>query len=230
MATYLEEDTSITLRQGTAFGFDRRADLGVFLPQWGAEEAEHARALHALLQHQQYERPERMVITDASRSRRRTMARLPLHTIGRARGVALLFCTMGAAAEYVATMLYSDLAKRCDDPAVADLLRAIARQEARHLAFFLAGARACGERMSRAHGRASRMALRALWEPIGMPTLGEDLWLALFGEWLHDQRLRARLEKMDRVVDSVPHLDGLRLMGTFLARVSPAGAGPGAQN
>jgi len=60
--------------------------------------------------------------------------------------------------------------------------------------------------------------LRAVWEPIGVPTLGIAAWSEVFSEWLADPRIQQRLVMMDRVVDSIPHLDGVGLMATFLDR------------
>ena len=148
------------------------------------------------------------------------MARVPAQAVGRLPQASFLFCVLGAAAEYVATILYAELAKRSDASQVTELLRSIARQEARHFAFFLAAARVRGRRMSVVNGHLSRNALRAIWEPIGVPTLGKDAWLEMFAGWLDDDHLRHRLEMMDRVVDSIPQLEGMRLMGTFLDEVA----------
>lgn len=218
VAALLEEDTAITTRQGSSLGIDRVDDLAVFLPQWALEEAEHGRALRALLAHRAYEPP---ACRPASvPHRRRLLARVPLHLLGHVPSVPFVFCVLGAAAEYVATSLYAELAGRAEASEVEQLLRSIARQEARHFAFFLAAARLRGEAMSEWEGRASRRVLGAVWEPIGVPTLGRAAWLEVFAAWLDDEHLRHRLEMMDRVVDSVPHLAGMRLMGTFLGDVT----------
>lgn len=129
----LEDDTAITVRHADSLGLSRSRDLAQFLPMWDEEEAEHGRALHFLLGHQQYTPPE---AAPASISRRR---------------------------------------------------RAL-----------------------------SRLPLTAMWEPIGVPSLGRPVWERLFGEWMHDEDFVARIRMMDRVVDSIPHLRELHLMETFL--------------
>jgi hypothetical protein len=218
VAALLEEDTTITTRQGSSLGLDRFDDLAAFLPQWALEEDEHGRALRALLSHQVYEPP---ACRPASvPHRRRLVARMPVHLLGRVPSVPFVFCVLGAAAEYVATSLYAELAGRAATPPVEQLLRSIARQEARHFAFFLAAARLRGDAMSDLEGLLSRKVLGAVWEPIGVPTLGRAAWLETFADWLDDEHLRHRLEMMDRVVDSVPHLAGMHLMGTFLRDVT----------
>jgi hypothetical protein len=217
VAALLEEDTAITVRQGASLGMHRCADLAVFLPQWDAEEAEHGRALRCLIEGQDYEAP-----SPAPRSiglRRRTLARIPASTFARVPQTSFLFCVLGAAAEYVATTIYAELASRTDSRVVEQLLRSIARQEARHFAFFLAAARVRGRSLSTMNGRLARLVLRTVWEPIGVPTLGAPAWRDMFADWLDDDGFRRRVEMMDRVIDSIPHLEGAGLMRRFLDEI-----------
>lgn len=213
-AAVLEQDTGITGSQARALGLERPRDLAGFLGVWEAEEAEHARALRFLLTHQAYavppERP-------ASIPRRRhRLARVPLGLLGRAPQTPFVFCVLGAAAEYVAIVIYSALARVTDDAAAASLLRAIARQEARHFAFFLAAARVRGDDLSSVGGGIARRALAAVWEPVGVPSLGADAWEAAFGSLLARPDVGGRVAGMDRIVDTIPHLAGLELMAGFL--------------
>ncbi len=217
-ASLLEDDTALTVLQCNSFGFDRLEDLAPFLPQWQAEEAEHARALRTVVGHQT------PAAAAGQPGRKRSVdhliARVPARFIGRRSPAPFVFCALGATAEYLATALYSELANRATAPVLTRLLRSIARQEARHLAFFLAAARVRGQEMSSFDGRLSRGVLGAIWAPIGVPTLGREAWLELFAGWLDDDHLRKRLEKMDRVLDSIPQLAGMELMGTFLGEVA----------
>jgi hypothetical protein len=210
----LEDDTAITIRQGRALGIDRSPDISAFLPVWDAEEAEHGRALHALLSGQRYDAP---IAAPLSISlRRRVVARVPARLLGRLPQTAFLFCVLGAAAEYLATVTYTELAKRDDNPAVVSLLRRITRQEARHFAFFLAAAHERAEQLSSIQGRISRRVLEALWEPIGVPSLGRAVWEDLFADWIADPQFAGRLRMMDRVLDDIPHIGAMHLMGRFL--------------
>ncbi len=59
-----------------------------------------------------------------------------------------------------------------------------------------------------------------------MASLGEVGWRDTPAPLLADVDVRARVEKMDRVLDSIPHLGGLRLMEAFL-RAHPAAMGDG---
>lgn len=222
VAAQLEEDTAITVRHGHSFRIEREADMATFLPVWDSEENEHAVSLRHLLQHQHYDAP-----VPAPRhisARRRALAHLPASLIGRLPQTTFLFCTLGAAAEYLAMVTYTELGKRTDEPAVASLLRDIVRQEARHFAFLLATAQQRGQRLSPRQGRLARRALDALWEPIGVPSLGRAAWDDLFAPWIAEPQFNARLRMMDRVVDSIPHLGGMRLIERFLDGPSAAAA------
>lgn len=222
----LEDDTAITVRQGRTLGIERSSDIAVFLPLWDVEEAEHGKALHALLAHQRYEVP--VAAPQRISRRRRAIARIPAPVFGRFPHTAFLFCVLGAAAEYLAMVTYTEIIKRTDNEAAASLLRDITRQEARHFAFLLAAAQDRAGRLSPLQGRIARRVLRSLWEPIGVPSLGRAVWDDLFANWIADPPFADRLRMMDRVVDSIPHLGDLRLMERFLAgsaSPTPARAG-----
>lgn len=218
----LEADTAITAGHARTTGIDRADDLAAFLPAWADEEAEHARAISALLAHQAYEAP---VPAPAAIARhRRVAARVPRSVLGRLRVTGLVYCTLGAAAEYVTVVVYRALAAQIGDPAVTSLLRDIERQERRHCAFLLTAARRRAHGLSPMEARVARRVLRTMWEPPGVPSLGLPVWRAAFAPFLVDAHLRARVREMDRVVDAVPHLDGLGLMDRFLREQVPLAA------
>ena len=216
----LEEDTAISARQGRSLGVDGAADIGAFLSAWEMEEAEHARAFRFLLARQTYPpprpRPEMMSF------RRCCLARLPAGAFRRFPQTEFVYCALGAAAEYVTIVTYSELAKLVDQSAVVALLRAIGRQEGRHFAFFVAAARVRGETMSSFNGRVARRVFGSIWEPPGVPSIGVDGWLDIFAPLGECGGFRGRIEHMDRVVDTIPHLEGLHLMSTFLDAHVPA--------
>jgi hypothetical protein len=215
----LEADTAITVEHAHTLGLDRHRDLAAFLPVWAAEEAEHARALRALLGRERYEVPPAPPAAIA-RTRHLT-ARIPRRPLGRWRPTGVVFGALGAAAEYVTVVVYQALAAQVGDPGVSSLLRDITRQERRHCAFFLAAARTRAPAMSRFEVRATRRVLTSMWAPPGVPSLGLPVWLDTFAPLLGDPALRARVRGMDRIVDSVPGLDGLHLMDGFLAQHLP---------
>jgi hypothetical protein len=212
IAAVLEEDTAISAAHARSLGLDRAADMGAFLPRWEVEEAEHGGILRALVAATAM--PD--IRSKAIVAHRRRVAALPLRGLGRFPATGLVYCTLGAAAEHLAITSYTALVARSEHPTVVSSLRAIIRQEGSHLAFFAAAARARGEAMSSAQGRLARRALIRLWQPIGVSSLGWEVWCTRNREWVDDERLRARAARMDALIDTIPHLAGLRLMDRFL--------------
>lgn len=215
VAVLLEEDTAISAAQARALGLDRAPDMAVFLTAWEEEEAEHARALRCLTAGHVGGRPPSRPAGNSLK--RHGQALVPARLLGRFGPVGVAFCTLGAAAEYVAIVIYTELAKATADPAAAALLRAIIRQEGRHLGFFLAAAQQRAAGMPLHEQRLARWLVARLWTPVGMATLGTDRWWDQIGPLLEQPEVRARVQRMDRVVDAVPHLVGLGLMGGLLA-------------
>jgi len=80
--------------------------------------------------------------------------------------------TWGAVNEWSTQTAYDRLIALADHPTLTTLLSRIARQEARHIAFYATGA--C-TRLARSanSGRAIRLALRTLWAPVGSAVLAE---------------------------------------------------------
>lgn len=210
----LEEDTAISARQARSLGLDRSSDIAAFLPVWEQEEAEHGRALRFVLAQQQYNFPEPR--PKAISLRRRFVALLPATVFRRLPQTELVYCALGAAAEYVTIAAYTEVAKLVEPPAVVALLRSINRQEGRHMAFFLSAARARADATSKFNGALARRVLTSLWEPPGVASLGLSVWRTMFAPLLDNDEFLARAEEMDRVVDTIPHLEGLKLMGTFI--------------
>jgi Rubrerythrin len=214
VAALLEEDTAISADQARALGMDRAPDVAAFLPSWAAEESEHARALRFLISDHPAGRA--LLRPGRTRVRRRGQALVPARPLGRFGPTSVAFCSLGAAAEYVAIVIYTELAKVATDVAVVALLRSITRQEGRHLAFFLAAAQLRAAGLPGHEQPVARHLVGSLWTPVGMASLGRERWWAEIGPLLERPGVRARVERMDRVVDAVPHLAELRLMTSFL--------------
>jgi hypothetical protein len=214
-AALIEQDTAITARQARSLGIDSSADIGAFLSAWEREEAEHSRALHYLSENQAYTMP-------ASRlgsipPRRRLLAKLPAGPLRWLPQTEFVYCALGAAGEYVALVSYTEVQKLIDDAVAVALLREIIRQEGRHLAFFMDAARVRAVNLSTLSGHTARYAFKALWEPVGVPSLGIEAWRDVFAPLLKRESFRKRLTVMDRVIDTIPPLHGLGLMTNFLA-------------
>ena len=215
----LEDDTALSACQARSLGIDRARDIAGFLPVWEREEAEHARALRFVLASQIYDLPS--TPPKANLVRRRLMALLPTTSLRHFPPTELVYCALGAAGEYATIVSYTELAKTVEQPAIASLLRSITRQEGRHFAFFLAAAQVRAKSMSSLNGALARRLLDTLWQPVGVPSLGLAAWRTIFVRLLADEDFRVRVEGMDRIVDMIPYLGGLNLMGNFLRDHAP---------
>jgi len=139
-----------------------------FLDVWRAEEAEHAHAIDRYLTLYSERRgielpPMQAPPAQVARSERALVAltRPVGHVITAAHMV------WGAANELLTMHGYRLLARRCDEPVLAELLTRIAAQESRHYSFYVLQAQ-----WRLASSRLSRVALRAMmrrsWTPVGI--------------------------------------------------------------
>ncbi len=116
----------------------------------------------------------------------------------------------GALNEWTTQSGYERLIEKARHPVLSELLRRIMRQEGRHIDFYASQARArLGA--SQPARRLTRQILRFWWAPVGSGVMpkAEVSFLAayLFGD---DRGRRAAL-RVDRQIDRLPGLDGLRL-------------------
>ena len=146
-----------------------------------------------------------------------------LRPLGRMAGSALagpdfvaLHMAWGAINEWTTQAGYAQLARRADHPVLRELVKRIMRQEGRHIDFYASQAekRLAASRRAR---KLTRFALRKLWSPVGsgvMPAAEtEHLARYLFGS---SEGLDAA-RRIDRRVDRLPGLAGLRLLEGSLA-------------
>jgi hypothetical protein len=139
-----------------------------FLILWRAEEAGHTAALERFLgacRTRSGQLPARQAPPPATVSRlERTVASIG-GPVGRV--VAAAHMTWGAANELLTLNCYRLLARRCEHPVLAELLRRIANQEARHYSFYLLQAewRLARSPLART---ALRRVLTEAWTPVGV--------------------------------------------------------------
>jgi len=119
--------------------------------------------------------------------------------------------TWGAINEWTTQAGYSQLARQAGHPVFSELLRRIMRQEGRHIDFYAYQATRRLAATPRAR-RLTRLALTRLWSPVGsgvMPA-AETAHLARYLMSGPDGLATAR--RIDRRVDRLPGLAGLRLL------------------
>jgi uncharacterized protein YjeT (DUF2065 family) len=201
-------------------GVARLAAVREFNAIWLAEESEHARALAALAA--KYGAPNERRRQSHGRLYRALRALIVLPRIWLARlfphVMLATYLTIGGLQEYVALTAYTALADRVAEPASAEVLRQIARQEARHMRFYRRGAEAVLAE-SAITRRVVRYLVESDWKPPGVSLLGAAAWADVFRPLLADRALVDRLLRMDRLVAALPGLSGLNVMERFLASI-----------
>ena len=139
--------------------------------------------------------------------------------------------TWGAINELSTLTGYYQLMRRSDHPVLHDMLRLVIQDERRHFAFYRAQAKA---RMTArpAARRLVRLALKALWTPVGAGVKSVEevdaLVLYLFGD---SPEGREGAREIDSTIAELPGLEGLSLAEDYLdaalarARERPGWAG-----
>ena len=196
-----------------------------FLEVWRAEEAGHADALDRFLRwygaSHGRDIPSRQSPPPAVVGwHERALAQVggPVGTV-----VTAAHMTWGAANELLTLNGYRLLADRCNHPLLAELLRRIAAQEARHFSFYLLQAewRLTSSRLARG---ALRRVLASAWTPVGV---GEGYkspeefrrLLSYLGGGADGRRAVAR---MDRRFAALPGLRGLRIYASAASTLAAA--------
>ncbi len=220
-AAQVEGSTRREVAKARQAGLMRHDDLERFYELWIVEEEEQARVLEFVAQqnHWQVSGPDNALST---RHRMREYASpVGLYASQLLSGRTIAFLGVGAAAEYVTRALYRGLARAVAHRELKRCLFRMAAQEASHMTFFLAAARA---RPSPGRGQSAfiREALRRGWNPVGMDRLGDAAWNSAFESLLRIGSIREELLRMDETLDTIPLFSGLELMTTFLSRRSPA--------
>ena len=118
--------------------------------------------------------------------------------------------TWGAINEWSTQAGYARLIAHADHPVLTQLLRRIMRQEGRHIDFYSSQA-ARRLASSAAARRITRFALRRFWTPVGAGVMPDPEVRHLITYLFGDDEGRAAAARIDRHVDRLPGLAGLRL-------------------
>ena len=123
----------------------------------------------------------------------------------------------GAVNEWCATAAYTRLAEMESHPALSELLRRIAKQETRHVAFYATQARARLADSPKAQ-KVTRFALQRFWGPVGSGVMAESEVTHAMRHLFAGPEGRAQIDKLDRDVARLPGLAGLTVFADALAQ------------
>ncbi|KQO79926.1 MULTISPECIES: hypothetical protein [unclassified Frigoribacterium] len=207
-------------------------DVSTFMTMWNREEFWHGEALAAILEVHDIK-----VDYDQLRANRLKLGwrdRLdPVKQglLGKFVGSDFVAVHMswGAANEYSAVAAYKRMAELEQDPVLAELLRRIAKQEARHVAFYVSQAR---ERLmkSKKAQKLTRFLLSKVWAPVGSSIMELDDVRFVFGQLMSGVDGRKAAAKLDQNISNLPGMSGLTIFQKALdgLGVRADGAAPSA--
>jgi hypothetical protein len=199
-------------------------EVTAFLSCWVYEEFWHGEALAAVLAAHREDAGRPRIAALRAALGWRDKVRPLLMTFGGwwGRGdLASVSLTWGAINEWTTQAGYTLLARRAGHPVLADLLSRIARQEGRHIDFYSSAARRRLASSPRAR-RLARFALTRFWHPVGAGVMPAEETSFLVAHLLTDEAGRAAVERVDRCVDRLPGLEGLRLLTRSAEALVPA--------
>jgi hypothetical protein len=209
----VEHHTVCYLRDLLVTRAHRDPEVTDFLCCWVYEEHWHGDALAKVLEAHGELSGSARVLSLRRRLPRSDAFRPLLFGLGSAVAEHMVTVQMawGAVNEWTTQAGYGRLASRSGHPVLSELLRRIMRQEGRHIDFYSGQAR---RRLadSPAARRLTRLALRRWWTPVGAGVMPAEEVDFLSSHLFGGTDGLATTRRVDRAVDRLPGLEGLRLL------------------
>jgi hypothetical protein len=197
-------------------------DVTTFLAMWAFEEFWHGEAIAEVLRrHGEPAGRERITATRrrVGRERWKTLSMLAGSSV--TEHVATVALAWGAVNEWTTQAGYVALARRSAHPVLGELVRRIAKQEGRHIDFYMSQA---GRRLGRSPGarRLTRLALERAWRPVGSGVMPAGETRHLIAHLFDDDDGVAAVDRIDRRIASLPGMDGLTVVADARRRLLAA--------
>ncbi|MGC0252534.1 ferritin-like domain-containing protein [Pseudactinotalea sp. Z1748] len=211
----VEYHTVCYLRDQLVTPSRRSADVGAFMTMWNREEFWHGEALaHVLGLHgvnitYDYLKAKRLKL-----GWRERLVPVKQSMLGNVLGRDFIAVHMiwGAVNEWSAGAAYKRLAAMEPHPGLAVLLKRIAAQEARHVAFYATQARTRLTGSERARTFA-RLALRKAWEPVGSSIMDDAEVQHVMSHLFSGPDGRREIDAIDTHIAKLPGMEGLTIVG-----------------
>jgi hypothetical protein len=190
----------------------RDEDVATFMTFWNREEFWHGEALAAVLgKHGITVDYDQLKATRLKVGWRDKLDPIKQSLLGNIVGADFVatHMTWGAANEYSAAAAYQRLAATVDHPVLSPLLKRIAQQETRHIAFYVSQARTRLEKSAIAR-KLTRFALSNFWGPVGSGVMDEaevQHMMTIFS----GPEGRREIMKIDDHISRLPGLTGLTI-------------------
>ncbi len=215
----VEFHTSCFLRDMLVTPSHREEDAGGFMTMWNREEFWHGEALSKVLA-----RHGIIVDYDEVKAKRvklgwaGALGPLKQSVLTNLAGTDFVAVHMvwGAANELSAVAAYRRLSEMTDHPALSPLLKRIAQQETRHVAFYTTQGR---ERLlaSETAQRIVRLVMSRVWKPVGSGMMDDSEVVHVMNHLFGGRS--AELDKLDKRVQKLPGLEGLTIFRSAFARL-----------
>jgi hypothetical protein len=214
----VEYHTVCYLRDMLVTPSQREPEVNAFMTTWNREEFWHGEALaHVLGLHGvtvDYDELKAKRVKLGWRDRIAPVKQSLLSNIVGKDFVAV-HMIWGAANEWSAAAAYKRLAALEGHPALAVLLKRIAAQEARHVAFYATQARARLEGSTKAQ-KLARLALTTAWQPVGSTIASDDEVTHVMGHLFAGEQGRKEIDAIDRHIAKLPGMEGLTIVADAL--------------
>lgn len=215
----VEYHTSCFLRDLLVTPSHREEETGGFMTMWNREEFWHGEALALVLKHHGI-----VVDYDEIKAKRvklgwtGALGPLKQSVLTNLAGTdfVAVHMTWGAANELSAVAAYRQLSAMTDHPVLSPLLKRIAQQETRHVAFYTTQGR---ERLaaSEAAQKIVRLVMSRVWKPVGSGMMDESEVVHVMNHLFGGKS--AELDKLDKRIQKLPGLDGLTIFRNAFARL-----------
>ncbi|MGC5617013.1 ferritin-like domain-containing protein [Georgenia sp. Z1491] len=214
----VEYHTVCYLRDLLVTPSSREGDVAGFMTMWNREEFWHGEALAAVLAAHDI-----TVDYDELKARRtklgwrEALSSLKQSVLANLVGADFVATHMlwGAANEWSAVAAYRRMADLERHPVLAVLLRRIAQQETRHVAFYATRAR---ERLTASEParRVARLTLERFWRPVGTSIMGRTEVRHVMGHLFSEPDGRAEVRRIDQNIARLPGMAGVTVFDDAL--------------
>ena len=196
----------------------KEPEIGAFMTMWNREEFWHGEALAAVLgKHGIVVDFDELKATRVKLGWKDRLDPIKQSLLGGLVGHDFVAVHMawGAANEWSANAAYLRMAKKEGHPVLAELLKRIAAQETKHVAFYASQAR---ERLlaSKKAQVIARFALRKFWGPVGSTISSEDEVKHVMSDLFGGSEGRKLIRDVDSHIAKLPGLEGLTIVETSL--------------
>ncbi|GAA1836127.1 ferritin-like domain-containing protein [Agromyces salentinus] len=202
----------------------RESDVSAFMTMWNREEFWHGEALAAVLAvHGVSIDYDELKASRLKLGWKDRLDPIKQSVLGGLVGQDFVAVHMswGAANEWSAITAYQRMAELEEHPVLAELLRRIAKQEARHVAFYTSQARERLAASTKAQ-KVTRFALSRFWAPVGSSIMAPEEVRHVMGHLMSGEEGRRAARKVDDSISGMPGLAGLTIVQDALDRLGVA--------